>query len=103
MRVPEAQKAKKRLHDRARERLLQFVGRIIVAVDVAPNAGAAQEIRVIVACEQPDVVDLRDSWKAALNRARDQVLGIVTAERVVEVSSDAVPVEHRTCSGPVNP
>ena len=66
----------------------QFIRRVVVAIDVAPDTGASQQVHVVGAGQQADVIDLRDARHEALNRARDEVLGVAAAERVIERAVD---------------
>ena len=77
------------------ERDLQLVARVVVAVDVPPNAGAAEQLHVVTACEQTDVVDLWHAGREKLNRAREQIVAVDSRERVVEGAVDLVQIQVR--------
>src|SRR6185369_7706672 len=98
MHIPDPQQREQRLNDRTRQFLVQLIGLVMVPIDVAPDASAAEQLQVVAACEQTDVVDLRDSRHEALNRSRDEVLDVLAAERIVERAVDLrrIDIARRT-------
>jgi hypothetical protein len=66
---------------------------IVVAVDISSHARAAQEIHVVRAGEQSDVVDLRYAWHEQLQRSCDQILVIALSKCVVKSAIDLIKVE----------
>src|SRR4030095_15107241 len=65
-----------------------LAGRVVVTVDVPPDARTPEQLDIVAAREQADVVDLRDSRHKTLDGACDQILVVATAERVVERAVD---------------
>ena len=64
-----------------------------MAVDVAPYAGPGQKLHVVVRAEQADVIDLGNAGHKKLNGTRDEIEGLIAAERVKVGAVDLVEVE----------
>ena len=64
-----------------------------MAVNIASHAGAAQQIHVVRANQQSDVVDLRYAWCEELQRSRDPILVIALSKRIVKSAIDLIQVE----------
>ena len=56
---------------------------VVVAIDIAADAGAPKQLDVVAAGQQADIVDLRIPGTNAARRARSGT-SIVTRERVIE-------------------
>ena len=95
MRVAQANELAEPAHHRGRERALDLLTRVVVPIDVAPDARAREQVHVVRAAEQPDVVDLRNAGQEELDRARCEIrLGV--ASTGVEVRAvDLIEVEVR--------
>jgi len=91
--IADSQQRDERFHDGLRQRCLELLGRVVMPVDVTTFARTAQQVEIVGAGQQPDVVDLRDSRQEALDRPRDQIFGITAAEGVLERAVDLGRVE----------
>ena len=62
-------------------------------VDVAAHSRPRQKLHIVDSREQTGVVDLRNAGGEELDRTRQQILVVATAERVVEGAIDLVQIE----------
>ena len=99
--VAEPQQHQLGLNDRPRQRVLQLAASVVVAIDVAADAGAAKQLDIVAAGQQADIVDLRDPRHETLDGASDEVFRVTAAECVVERTVDLrrVHVARRTAAG----
>src|SRR5207253_9037088 len=73
--------------------------RIVVTVNVASHAGAAQEIHVVRAGQQSYIVDLWYAWREEVQRSCEQILPIAAYKRIVKSAIDLIQVEVvRSCA-----
>ena len=84
------------------QRFMNFVGRIVVPIDVAADAGTLYELQVVFARKQADVIHLRRARREELDGAGDQIVGVAATERVVVGRINLVDVQigGRVAAGP---
>src|SRR5438045_5783661 len=80
-------------HNRTLKRRSDFAGCVVVPVDVAAHSRPRQKLHIVDSREQTGVVDLRNAGGEELDRTRQQILVVATAERVVEGAIDLVRIE----------
>ena len=90
MGVPEPDEVDDPLDNRAVERGIDLFDRIVVPVDRPAISGPLDCRVVVLASQQPDVVDLRNALREQLDRPRRDVSLIVTGERAVIPTGVAV-------------
>ena len=93
VRVAETDQFEKRAHDRALQLIVQFGGRVVVAIDVAADAGAAQQVEIVRSRQQTGVIDLRHAGREELKGARNQIFVVACAEGIVKSAIDLVQIE----------
>ena len=70
-----------------------------MTIDVSTDARSSEEIHVVGASEQADVIDLRDAWREELDRAGNQVLISTASERIEESRVHLIKVKViRSCT-----
>src|ERR1017187_1115633 len=100
MGIAQVYKSEQIVYDRIGDSTLDFARREIVTIDVSTDARACEEIHIVGASEQADVIDLRDAWYKELDCAGDQVLISTASESIVESAVDLIEVEVvRSCAG----
>ena len=87
MRVSQPDKLEQPPDHRPLERGVDLGERVIVAVDRPPLAGPLDRDDVVLAREQPDVIDLRDALREQLDCPRGEVPLVVAPERRVSTCS----------------
>ena len=94
-RVAQAAQRVQRAHDRTVQVLVHLRGGVVVAVDVAPDMRAIEQVHVVATGERAHVVDLRDARQEELHGAGGQIVLVVAAERRIVGAVDLVEVQVR--------
>ena len=92
-RVAENQQTEQIFYDRTLDFLIDFIQAIVVTVDVAAFFAVLQQLQIVFAGQQADIIDLRNARREALDRPRQQIGGIIVAQSRIVGAVDLIDVQ----------
>src|SRR5690348_9784377 len=95
MRVPETNEPDQVLHHGFLQGLFDLPWRVEMPVDVAPDPRFCQQLHVIVAGEQADVIHLGNPRQKELDRTSEQIAEVIATHRIVKGAVDLVQIQIR--------
>ena len=102
MGVAQPHKFKQLLHHRAADFPVHLLPGIIVAVDIPALLGFFQQLDVVAAGQQPDVIHLRNTGGEKLNRPGQQIGRVLVSQGGIVGAVDLVNIQIVIGRGVVN-
>lgn len=81
--------------NRSGEGFLHFAPTVVVPIDVPTHRYLRQEIHIIAARQQTDVIDLGNARRKELNGTRNQIVTIISAQSIIIGAVDLIQIKVR--------